>query len=71
MNRSTKWFFYHYHSLRINLGLDAYYHSTELCHDHLVPRYHRLRFDDQTYTHGIEMCQKGDKSYWTGERISS
>ena len=69
MRRRTKAVWKAWYDLRTWLGLEAWYHSTELCKRHLIPRYHRIDFSYIHYPKGVVLCGKGELDYWTGERI--
>jgi hypothetical protein len=58
-----------WYDLRKALGLTPlWYHSTTWCREHWVPRIHKVTFPDNDPM--VELCSKGNKNYFTGEKMS-
>ena len=65
----TKRIYKAWYDARLWLGLEAWYHTPDLCRRHLIPRTHRVDFTYIDYPRGVMLCGKGERNYWTGELI--
>lgn len=69
MNRRVKPLYIAWYELRQKLGLRVWYHSTWLCHRHIIPRTHKVSFFNGAQPMGVLLCSKGWRHYFTDEPI--